>query len=119
VEYSRRSIEKAVSRLEARGYVCRVRGLLQDGRVSLLTTREPERVAFVLLPLNKGEALVHNDAWEGKVYDPPLIVPPSTKDSSPHALSPWWALSLAGAIAPLLFVGAIITMNELTKMEAT
>jgi hypothetical protein len=119
VEYSRRSIEGAVSRLEARGHVYRLRGLLRDGRVSLLTTREPERVAFVLLPLNEVEALVHNDRWEGKVYDPPLVVPLSTKDSSPHALSPWWAFSLAGAMAPLLFLGAIIMMNELRKMDAT
>jgi hypothetical protein len=113
VEYSRRSIEEAVSRLEARGHVYRLRGLLKDGRITLFTTREPERVAFVLLPLGRGEALVHDDVWEGKVYDPLPLTPLSTKDSSPHALSPWWALSLAGAIAPLLLVGAIITMNEL------
>jgi DNA-directed RNA polymerase subunit RPC12/RpoP len=68
-KYSRRSIEEAISLLESRGLVYRKRGLLRDGRVTLLTTKEPERVALTLIRLGEKEALVHN-GWEGIVYDP-------------------------------------------------
>jgi DNA-directed RNA polymerase subunit RPC12/RpoP len=68
-KYSRRSIEEAISLLESQGLVYRRRGILQDGRITLLTTKEAERVALTLIKLSEKEALVHN-GWEGIVYDP-------------------------------------------------
>jgi DNA-binding MarR family transcriptional regulator len=70
VRYTRRHIEEIVASLEKRGLVQRKRGLLRDGRVTLLTTTKGERVALTLIRLNEKEALVH-DGWEGIVYDPP------------------------------------------------
>jgi DNA-binding MarR family transcriptional regulator len=70
VRYTRRHIEGVVADLEKRGLVQRKRGLLRDGRVTLLTTTKGERVVLTLIRIGGNEALVH-DGWEGILYDPP------------------------------------------------
>jgi hypothetical protein len=55
--YSRRYIEEQIAWLQRNGYVRRERGLLADGRVTLIR-------------LSEDQAIVHNDKWEGIVYDP-------------------------------------------------
>jgi DNA-binding MarR family transcriptional regulator len=69
-KYSRRYIEEQIAWLERNGYVRRERGLLADGRVTLVTTGKGERVVMTLIRLSEDQAIVHNDKWEGIVYDP-------------------------------------------------
>jgi hypothetical protein len=69
VKYSMRWIEDAVSFLKKGGYVNTQRGLLKDGRITLLTTKKGEKVAFTLIKLDEEKAVVHN-GWEEIVYDP-------------------------------------------------
>jgi DNA-binding MarR family transcriptional regulator len=71
-KYSRRYIEEQIAWLERNGYVRRERGLLADGRVTLVTTGKGERVVMTLIRLSEDQAIVHNDRWEGIVYDPGL-----------------------------------------------
>jgi hypothetical protein len=68
--YSRRYIEQQIAWLQRNGYIRRERGLLADGRVALVTTRNGERVVMTLIRLGEDQAIVHNDKWEGIVYDP-------------------------------------------------
>jgi hypothetical protein len=113
--YSRRSIEKAIEDLESEGHVYRMRGLLRDGRVVLLTTKEVERVVFTLLKLTEKEALVHDDVWEGKVYDPPYDAFHMKDVLSPSVPSWWPAVALIGGMMPIFIVGAIVIFDELMK----
>ena len=110
--YSRRSIEKVIEDLESEGHIYRMRKLLQDGRVVLLTTKEVERIAFSLIKLTEKEALVHNHIWEGKVYDPP------TEDAtSPSIPSWWWMLAGIMGTIPLIFTTIVIGVNEIGRLR--
>jgi hypothetical protein len=112
-KYSRRTIEEAVSYLESRGLIYRKRGLLRDGRITLLTTIKPERVALTLIRLNPKEALVH-DGWEGKVYDPPYNMEIAERNQQISA-----AISIVGPIGAGLILLALSVFCGKSECMAT